>query len=73
MDKRRLLGKGEEWLGVEWRNNKGKIVLFSFTHFNYNLPKGSKVRDITMDKPIEVKRELSTQPYHTYLIKAPRL
>lgn len=70
MEKRKLLGKGEEWLGVEWQSRVGKRVLFSFSSFSYKLPKGMKVKDITLGQSLNVKNGLlSTQPFHTYLME----
>jgi hypothetical protein len=69
MKKRKLLGKGDDWLGVEWRNKQGKTVLFSFKPFSYKLGRKTQVEDITSKKRAEIKKgQLFAQPWQIYLI-----
>ncbi|MBC7329117.1 hypothetical protein H5T88_02030 [bacterium] len=69
MEKRRLLGMGDDWFGVEWRNKEGKTVLFSFKRFSYKLGRRTQVEDVTTKKRMQIKDgQLVTQPWHIYLI-----
>lgn len=69
MEKRKLIGKGDDWLGVEWRNKQGKTVLFSFKPFSYKLGRKAQVEDVTSKKLIAIRNgQLLTEPWHIYLI-----
>ena len=47
MERRRLIGQGKKWLGVEWLDHGKPRVLFAFTPQVWNVPAGAKVRDVT--------------------------
>ncbi|MBI3912154.1 MAG: alpha-galactosidase [Armatimonadetes bacterium] len=55
--------------GVEWQNDKSRDrVLFSFTRFNYKVPSGKRVLDLTEENELKVRGILPAQPYHVYWV-----
>ncbi|HPO08079.1 MAG TPA: hypothetical protein PLZ55_05380, partial [bacterium] len=48
MKKRRLIGSGETWQGVEWMDTNGDArVLYAFEPIDWKVPVGARVRDVS--------------------------
>jgi hypothetical protein len=68
MEKRRLLGER----GVEWRGDRGRAV-FAFREFDYPIPVGWHVQDVTTGQAVEVSSggRVRLKPWHTYRLTPP--
>ena len=63
MEERHLLGER----GVEWSSKRGRAV-FAFEPFDYAVPQGLRLRDVTQGKdiPLPATRRVTLARYHTY-------
>ena len=61
----------EEEKAVEWTNDGEQTrVLWSYEPFDYTVPTGFSVRDVTADKPVAIRNgKLRTEAWHTYLLR----
>jgi len=68
MKRRRLLGKGEKWLGVEWFDLRGRrTVLFAFEPLECKVQKTAAVWDLIEGRRVRVGNEvLKTERWHVY-------
>lgn len=71
MKRRRLLGEGENWQGVEWLDNRGRArVLFAFEPIKYRTQKKVTVTDLTNGTQSKVTNGvLHAEPWHVYLLR----
>lgn len=69
MQQRHLIGKGKNWLGVEWLDGGKPRVLFAFTPMPWKVPTGATVRDVTAGVVHIVRTGIfQAAAWHTYLI-----
>ncbi len=70
MVRRRLIASADDpWedVGVEWaRPGTDERALFAYGVFDYALPEGATVRDVTTGERVDVTGSLRTQCCHTY-------
>lgn len=72
MKRRYLIGKGEKWLGVEWRDTDRVRVLFAFERFTYEVADGAIVEDVTAGRTRQVQdSRFTAERWHTYVVTAP--
>lgn len=69
MKRRRLLGRDEKWLGVEWFDQSGRgTVLFTFEPLEYEVHEIAPVRDLIDARQVAVEYgRLRTEPWHVYV------
>jgi hypothetical protein len=62
----------EEEKAVEWTQDAGKTrVLWAYDPFDYDLPQGAAVRDVTSGKAVACTGKLRAESWHTYAIALP--
>ncbi len=72
MQRRRLIGRGEDWLGVSWtRDDSDAVAVFAFARFELPTEGRDLVRDVTAGETRRVSGTLTTEPYHTYRLERP--
>ncbi|NOY79531.1 MAG: hypothetical protein GXP31_00865 [Kiritimatiellaeota bacterium] len=71
MQRRRLLGKGEKWIGVEWFDRRGRrTVLFAFEPLERKVPADGSVWDVVDGRQVATDNgSLTAEPWHVYLWK----
>ncbi len=71
MGRRRLLGEGETWKGVEWTSEEpGVLVVFAFDSMFYPVRGATLLRDLTSGGIAIVEEGFETEPRHTYLFRS---
>jgi len=70
MKRRRLIGEGDRWLGVEWFDQRGnQSVLFAFDRMDWKVSGGDQVRDLTAGRECAVvKGRVQTVRWHVYAV-----
>lgn len=60
----------EEEKAVQWTTDDGKtIVLWSYEPFDYDVPKGLSVKDVTAGRTVSSRNgNIRTEAWHTYLV-----
>jgi len=69
MKRRKLIGSGDVWSGVEWFDEKGENhVLFSFEEIKWQVPKGARVLNV-QDKKEFVSDDgaVNAEPWQIYI------
>ena len=72
MQRRHLIGRGEEWLGVSWSSDAtDTVALFAFARFALPTEGRDRVLDVTTGEWMRVSGTLRTEPFHTYRLQRP--
>ncbi len=72
VQRRRLIGRGEEWLGVSWtRDDSDAVAVFAFARFELPTEGRNRVLDVTTGTRLDVSGRLVTEPFHTYRLERP--
>ena len=71
MQRRELVGNGEDWQGVRWRRQGSPgWVLFAFSQFGEHVPGGFSVTDLVTDAPVSTADgAFETAAWHTYRVE----
>ncbi len=73
MDRRRLLGEGKSWKGVEWTSDEpGVQVVFAFDAMHHPVSGSTLLHDLTSGDTTIVEKGFETEPWHTYLLRLSR-
>ena len=72
MQRRHLIGRGEEWLGVSWsRDEDDSVAIFAFARFALPVEGRTRVLDVTTGTRLDGSTGFVTEPYHTYRLERP--
>ena len=71
MKRRIVLGSGVAWQGVSWADQRDRVrVLFSFETFDWSVPEGSRVRELTTGETFTSSEgTVHAQPWRVYVLK----
>ncbi len=72
LQRRHLIGRGEDWLGASWsRDDSDAVAVFAFAPFELPTEGRDRVLDVTTGTPLQVSGRLVTESFHTYRLEHP--